>query len=132
MLLVPAIAVTVGVALTYGQTRFRAAAEPSLAVLAAVGVLAGHRRASERRHQEPRRHGETAYRSTCVAMSVPGSVVPALIPFHVSSPVGLDVGGAGPADVVDVLLAADLHDERRRERGGHHLVTGAASWRAPG
>ena len=43
VLLVPALAVTIGVAATYGQTRFRAAAEPSLAVLAAVGltVLAG-------------------------------------------------------------------------------------------
>jgi hypothetical protein len=41
VLLVPVIAVTLGVALTYGQTRFRAAAEPSLAILAAVGVLAG-------------------------------------------------------------------------------------------
>jgi hypothetical protein len=41
--LAPAVAVTIGVAVTYGQTRFRAAAEPSLAVLAAVGltVLAG-------------------------------------------------------------------------------------------
>ena len=36
----PAIAVTFGVAVTYGQTRFRAAAEPSLAVLAAVAVVA--------------------------------------------------------------------------------------------
>jgi hypothetical protein len=43
VLSVPAVAVTIGVAATYGQTRFRAAAEPSLAVLAAVGltVLAG-------------------------------------------------------------------------------------------
>ena len=41
VLVVPAIAVTVGVsALTYGQTRFRAAAEPSLAVLAAVALAA--------------------------------------------------------------------------------------------
>ena len=39
-LLVPAAAVTVGVAVTYGQTRFRAAAEPSLAILAAVGAVA--------------------------------------------------------------------------------------------
>jgi hypothetical protein len=39
VLLVPAIAVTVGVAATYGQTRFRAAAEPSLAILAAVAVV---------------------------------------------------------------------------------------------
>ncbi len=37
--LVPALTVTIGVAATYGQTRFRAAAEPSLAVLAAVGVI---------------------------------------------------------------------------------------------
>lgn len=36
----PALVVTVGSALTYGQTRFRAAAEPSLAVLAAVAVVA--------------------------------------------------------------------------------------------
>ena len=41
VLLVPAIAVTVGVAATYGQTRFRAAAEPSLAILAAVAAVAG-------------------------------------------------------------------------------------------
>jgi len=39
VLLVPAIAVTLGVALTYGQTRFRAAAEPSLAILAAVAAV---------------------------------------------------------------------------------------------
>jgi hypothetical protein len=39
VLLVPAISVTIGVAATYGQTRFRAAAEPSLAILAGVGVL---------------------------------------------------------------------------------------------
>jgi 4-amino-4-deoxy-L-arabinose transferase-like glycosyltransferase len=39
-LVAPAVAVTVGVAATYGQTRFRAAAEPSLAVLAAVAAAA--------------------------------------------------------------------------------------------
>jgi 4-amino-4-deoxy-L-arabinose transferase-like glycosyltransferase len=39
-LIVPAIAVTVGVALTYGQTRFRAAAEPSIVLLAAVTLVA--------------------------------------------------------------------------------------------
>jgi hypothetical protein len=39
VLLVPAIAATVGAAATYGQTRFRAAAEPSLAILAAVGLV---------------------------------------------------------------------------------------------
>lgn len=38
VLLVPAIAATVGVVATYGQTRFRAAAEPSLAILAAVAL----------------------------------------------------------------------------------------------
>jgi hypothetical protein len=38
VLCAPAIAVTIGSALTYGQTRFRAAAEPSLAVLAAVAL----------------------------------------------------------------------------------------------
>jgi 4-amino-4-deoxy-L-arabinose transferase-like glycosyltransferase len=40
VLLTPAIVVTISTALTYGQTRFRAAAEPSLAVLAAVAVVA--------------------------------------------------------------------------------------------
>jgi len=40
VLCVPAITVTIGVAVTYGQTRFRAAAEPSLAVLAAAGAVA--------------------------------------------------------------------------------------------
>jgi len=39
-LLMPAIAVTVSVALTYGQTRFRAAAEPSIVLLAAVALVA--------------------------------------------------------------------------------------------
>src|SRR5262249_47339827 len=36
VLLVPAIASTIGVAATYGQTRFRAAVEPSIVVFAAV------------------------------------------------------------------------------------------------
>jgi hypothetical protein len=40
VLLVPAVIVTIGAAITYGQTRFRAAAEPSLAVLAAAGIVA--------------------------------------------------------------------------------------------
>ncbi|HKA93934.1 MAG TPA: glycosyltransferase family 39 protein [Acidimicrobiia bacterium] len=39
-LLVPALIVTVASAVTYGQTRFRAPAEPSLVVLAAVAVAA--------------------------------------------------------------------------------------------
>ncbi len=43
ILVTPAIAVTTGVAATYGQTRFRAAAEPSLAILAAVAIVAGLR-----------------------------------------------------------------------------------------
>jgi 4-amino-4-deoxy-L-arabinose transferase-like glycosyltransferase len=51
-LLIPAIALTVGVALTYGQTRFRAAAEPSIVILAAVAAVAawdGFRRWRARR-----------------------------------------------------------------------------------
>jgi len=36
----PVIVVTVGAIVTYGQTRFRAAAEPSLALLAAVAITA--------------------------------------------------------------------------------------------
>jgi len=36
----PMIVVTIGAIITYGQTRFRAAAEPSLALLAAVGIVA--------------------------------------------------------------------------------------------
>lgn len=40
ILLVPVAAVTIGVAVSYGQTRFRAAAEPSLAILAAVALVA--------------------------------------------------------------------------------------------
>jgi 4-amino-4-deoxy-L-arabinose transferase-like glycosyltransferase len=39
-LAVPVIVVTIGAAVTYGQTRFRAAAEPSLALYAAVGIVA--------------------------------------------------------------------------------------------
>jgi 4-amino-4-deoxy-L-arabinose transferase-like glycosyltransferase len=39
-LLVPPIIVTVGTVLAYGQTRFRVPAEPSLVVLAAVGIAA--------------------------------------------------------------------------------------------
>jgi 4-amino-4-deoxy-L-arabinose transferase-like glycosyltransferase len=53
VLAVPAIAVTIGVALTYGQTRFRAAAEPSIALFAAVGVVAAVRAVTGRREPEP-------------------------------------------------------------------------------
>jgi 4-amino-4-deoxy-L-arabinose transferase-like glycosyltransferase len=40
VLCAPIIVVTVGADITYGQTRFRAPAEPSLAILAAVGIVA--------------------------------------------------------------------------------------------
>jgi asparagine N-glycosylation enzyme membrane subunit Stt3 len=40
VLLVPVLVVTINTIVTYGQTRFRAAAEPSLALLAAVGAVA--------------------------------------------------------------------------------------------
>jgi hypothetical protein len=53
VLLVPAIAVTIGSALTYGQTRFRAAAEPSLAVLAAVALIAAIRWTTSRSDGHP-------------------------------------------------------------------------------
>ncbi|MDQ1511259.1 MAG: hypothetical protein QOG50_3103, partial [Actinomycetota bacterium] len=36
----PIVVVTIGAVVTYGQTRFRAPAEPSLALLAAVGIVA--------------------------------------------------------------------------------------------
>ena len=44
VLIVPALSVTLGVAISYGQTRFRATAEPSLALLAGVAVSALHAR----------------------------------------------------------------------------------------
>jgi 4-amino-4-deoxy-L-arabinose transferase-like glycosyltransferase len=53
ILSVPAIAVTIGVAATYGQTRFRAAAEPSLAVLAAVAIVAAYEALRRARTAEP-------------------------------------------------------------------------------
>jgi xanthosine utilization system XapX-like protein len=40
VLCTPAVVVTIGAVVTYGQTRFRAPAEPSLALLAAVGIVA--------------------------------------------------------------------------------------------
>jgi hypothetical protein len=40
-LLVPAVVVTVGTLLAYGQTRFRVPAEPSVVVLAAFALVAG-------------------------------------------------------------------------------------------
>ncbi len=40
VLLVPLLVVTINTVVTYGQTRFRAGAEPALALLAAVGIVA--------------------------------------------------------------------------------------------
>jgi hypothetical protein len=40
VLAAPPVIVTLNTIVTYGQTRFRAGAEPSLAVLAAVGIAA--------------------------------------------------------------------------------------------
>ncbi|HTK14854.1 MAG TPA: glycosyltransferase family 39 protein [Acidimicrobiia bacterium] len=40
VLCAPAVVVTIGAVVTYGQTRFRAPAEPTLALLAAVGIVA--------------------------------------------------------------------------------------------
>jgi len=48
VVLVPSIIVTLNTIVTYGQTRFRAGAEPSLALLAAVGADALVRRATGR------------------------------------------------------------------------------------
>jgi len=49
VLAVPAIIVTLNTMITYGQTRFRAGAEPSLALLAAVAAVAIVRRVRARR-----------------------------------------------------------------------------------
>jgi 4-amino-4-deoxy-L-arabinose transferase-like glycosyltransferase len=53
ILVVAAAVVTVAVALTYGQTRFRAPAEPGIAVLAAVAVVAAWERFEARRVHSP-------------------------------------------------------------------------------
>ena len=55
VLLAPVLAVTITSAITYGQTRFRAAAEPSLAVLAAVAAVALVVWLAERRSDADRR-----------------------------------------------------------------------------
>jgi 4-amino-4-deoxy-L-arabinose transferase-like glycosyltransferase len=52
-LLVPIVIVTVASALTYGQTRFRAPAEPSLVVLGAVGLAAVFSWLTRRREPVP-------------------------------------------------------------------------------
>lgn len=49
----PVVVVTLGSIVTYGQTRFRAAAEPSLALLAAVAVVAVIERVANRRRAAP-------------------------------------------------------------------------------
>ena len=49
VLVVPAIIVTLNTVATYGLTRFRAGAEPSLALLAAVGIVELVRRTRDRR-----------------------------------------------------------------------------------
>jgi 4-amino-4-deoxy-L-arabinose transferase-like glycosyltransferase len=60
MLCVPALTVTIGVAVTYGQTRFRAAAEPSLAVLAAVALVAAWVEVRARRARSVQSRGAPA------------------------------------------------------------------------
>ena len=45
----PLMVVTIGAVITYGQTRFRAPAEPALAVLAAIGIVAAIERLRTRR-----------------------------------------------------------------------------------
>jgi hypothetical protein len=50
VLVAPAIVVTIGATVTYGQTRFRAGAEPSLALLAAFALSAF---VQSRRHGAP-------------------------------------------------------------------------------
>jgi hypothetical protein len=53
VLFAPIVMVIVNVALTYGSTRFRVAAEPSLAILAAIGLLAIGRRLHPRSPSAP-------------------------------------------------------------------------------
>jgi Dolichyl-phosphate-mannose-protein mannosyltransferase len=60
VLLVPVIAVTLFTAVTYGQTRFRAAAEPSLAILAAVAIVAIVHRLLRSREASPSEPAEAA------------------------------------------------------------------------
>ena len=60
ILCVPVITVTLTSVLTYGQTRFRAAAEPSLAVLAAVALGAAWSGWQRSRARQDARQGETA------------------------------------------------------------------------
>ena len=59
-LLVPVATVTIGVAVTYGQTRFRSAAEPTIVILAAVAIAALWERASRDSSGHDLTQGETA------------------------------------------------------------------------
>ena len=52
-LLVPALIVTIASAATYGQTRFRVPAEPTLVVLAAVAIVAVVARDWPARRKQP-------------------------------------------------------------------------------
>jgi 4-amino-4-deoxy-L-arabinose transferase-like glycosyltransferase len=59
-LVVPAVVVTVGGAITYGQTRFRSAAEPSIVILAAVALTAGWDAFGRRRRRRRARRAGAA------------------------------------------------------------------------
>jgi 4-amino-4-deoxy-L-arabinose transferase-like glycosyltransferase len=59
-LLVPVATVTIGVAVTYGQTRFRSAAEPTIVILAAVAIAALWERVSGGAPAHDLTQGETA------------------------------------------------------------------------
>ncbi len=74
VLVVPAIVVTIGVASTYGQTRFRAAAEPSLALFAAVGIVTLVRAAAARRAKEPARDPGPAVTCDVYTLTVCGGL----------------------------------------------------------
>lgn len=69
ILAAPAVALTIGVAITYGQVRFRAAAEPSIVVLAAVAIDAfvARRRARQADHAVETTHADTATASASVS-----------------------------------------------------------------
>jgi hypothetical protein len=54
-LLVPALVVTIASAATYGQTRFRVPAEPTIVVLAAVAIAAVVARDWPARRKQPAR-----------------------------------------------------------------------------
>jgi hypothetical protein len=49
-LVVPAVVVTAGALIAYGQTRFRVSAEPTIVVLASLAIVALHNRSARSRH----------------------------------------------------------------------------------